>query len=135
VRTGDAGFVADGELYVLGRLGDSLKVRGRSVFAEGVEEAVAAEVGVSLGGLGVVLGVLGGLETVALVMERDPGDGLQPAVDTVARLAPGARALVLTGNRGSIPRTTSGKPRRKVLWAQLAAPDHAFTVLYDSEAR
>lgn len=134
VRTGDAGFVDDGELYILGRLGDSLKVRGRSVFAEGVEEAVAAEVGVPLSGLGVVLGLLRGQETVAVVVERDPGDGLQPAVDTVVRLAPGARALVLAGSRGSIPRTTSGKPRRKLLWSQLAAPDHDFTVLYDSEA-
>lgn len=134
VHTGDAGFVADGELYVLGRLGDSLKVRGRSVFAEGVEEAVAAEVGIPLTGLGVVLGVLGGLETVAVVVERDPGNGLQPAVDTIGRLAPGARVQVLAGPRGSIPRTTSGKPRRKLLWSQLAAPDHDLTVIYDSEA-
>src|SRR5258707_6477788 len=27
LRTGDAGFVHDGDLYVLGRMGDSLKIR------------------------------------------------------------------------------------------------------------
>ena len=35
--SGDAGFVLDGELFVLGRLGDSLKLRGREVFAEELE--------------------------------------------------------------------------------------------------
>ena len=35
------------------------------------------------------------------------------------------RIRVLHGPRGSIPRTTSGKPRRKLLWAQLSAADGA----------
>src|SRR5262249_40593620 len=37
LRTGDAGFQRDGQLFVIGRLGDGLKVRGRMVFAESVE--------------------------------------------------------------------------------------------------
>src|SRR5262249_2752323 len=38
--TGDAGFLLDGQLFVLGRLGDSIKLRGRAVFAEDVEAAL-----------------------------------------------------------------------------------------------
>ena len=40
LRTGDAGFLRDGQLYVLGRLGDSMKVRARAVFAEDLEAAL-----------------------------------------------------------------------------------------------
>ena len=39
--TGDAGFLLDGELFVLGRMGDSTKVRGRSLYAEDVEDVEA----------------------------------------------------------------------------------------------
>ncbi len=42
--TGDAGFLLNGELYVVGRLGDSVKVNGQSVFVEDVElELVASD--------------------------------------------------------------------------------------------
>ncbi|GAB3935042.1 hypothetical protein GCM10027614_09130 [Micromonospora vulcania] len=40
LRTADAGFLHDGQLHVLGRLGDSMKVRGRAVFAEDLEWAI-----------------------------------------------------------------------------------------------
>ena len=40
LTTGDAALMLDGELYVLGRIGDSVKVRGRTVFVEDVEAKV-----------------------------------------------------------------------------------------------
>ena len=42
LMTGDAALALDGELYVLGRIGDSMKIRGRTVFVEDVEAQVAA---------------------------------------------------------------------------------------------
>ncbi|NLG55608.1 MAG: fatty acyl-AMP ligase, partial [Rhodococcus sp.] len=42
--TADSGFLWKGQLFVLGRLGTSLKVRGRSVFMEDVESRLLSEV-------------------------------------------------------------------------------------------
>ncbi|MEE3919497.1 hypothetical protein V2I01_17665 [Micromonospora sp. BRA006-A] len=39
--TGDAGFVMDGDLFVLGRMGDCIQVRGRNVFVEEVEDPLS----------------------------------------------------------------------------------------------
>ena len=45
LRTGDAGFLLDGDLFVLGRMGTSLKVNGRNVFVEDIEQTVVAATG------------------------------------------------------------------------------------------
>lgn len=39
-RTGDVGFMVDGELYVTGRIDDLLIIRGKNIYAHEVEEAV-----------------------------------------------------------------------------------------------
>lgn len=39
-RTGDVGFMLDGELYVTGRVDDLLIIRGKNIYAHEVEEAV-----------------------------------------------------------------------------------------------
>lgn len=41
-RTGDIGFMIDGELYVTGRVDDLLIIRGKNIYAHEVEEAVNA---------------------------------------------------------------------------------------------
>ena len=45
LATGDLGFVEAGEVYVTGRLKDLIIVRGRNIYPQDVEAAVAAEVG------------------------------------------------------------------------------------------
>src|SRR5262249_24607939 len=47
LHTGDAGFIRDGKLFVLGRMGTSLKVNGRTVFAEDLDVTAAAALGVA----------------------------------------------------------------------------------------
>ena len=42
MRTGDLGFVLDGELYVAGRLKDLIIVRGRNYYPQDIEEAAEA---------------------------------------------------------------------------------------------
>lgn len=132
LHTGDAGFLDDGELYVIGRVGDSLKIRGVSLFAEDVEAALALESGVPADRLAVLLGVLDGRETVAVLVESGPKTSLQPIIDTATRLAAGARLLVLSCSRGEIARTSSGKPRRQPMWLQLLEGGTGLPVEFDS---
>jgi acyl-CoA synthetase (AMP-forming)/AMP-acid ligase II len=118
LRTGDAGFLRDGELFVLGRLGDSLKVRGRMVFSEDLEVALAAS-GVPRPRIAVLLGEHGGTPTAVLLSEEPQGAWRQAAEALLRRQTGGARVVFVATARGGISRTSSGKPRRRPLW-------HAF---------
>ncbi|HKT00927.1 MAG TPA: AMP-binding protein [Rugosimonospora sp.] len=116
IRTGDAGFLRDGQLYVLGRYGDSLKVRGTTVFAEDLDALVATQTGVSTGRIACLLGVDAGTDTAVLVTERVPGEARQRAGTLLRSRLPGARVDVADLPVGAVPRTSSGKPKRRALW-------------------
>jgi len=113
--TGDAGFVLGGELYVVGRLGDSLSVRGRRVFSDTIE----AEVGVEIARpVVVVMGDDLGCSTVLCLVEgRLPTSTATSIHRIVRRHVTEGRSVVLSCGRGSIPKTTSGKPRRRAIWS------------------
>ena len=49
LHTGDAGFCHAGQVFVLGRMGSALKVRGKSVFMEDLETRLAAATGIPKG--------------------------------------------------------------------------------------
>ncbi|WP_205380420.1 AMP-binding protein [Streptomyces sp. MBT27] len=126
LHTGDAGFLDSGELHVQGRLGDSVKVRGTRVFAEDLEQSLR-EAGVLPRGAAVVLGDDAAGPVAVAVIEADDGRRTTADDDRLARLlargATGARTVVHLVPRGSIPWTSSGKPRRRSLWrAYCAAP-------------
>ncbi|WFE41023.1 AMP-binding protein [Micromonospora sp. WMMD998] len=117
LRTGDAGFFHDGDLYVVGRLGDSVKLRGRSIFVEDVELDLRARTGIAPRHLVVAGGVVDGRPTLLVVAERDLGDHLDVVVEAVRAFTGSAvRVLILRARRGTIPLTSSGKPRRRLLW-------------------
>jgi len=115
LATGDAGFRLDGELYVLGRLGDSLKVRGRAVFAEDVEAALATA-GLPGHRLAVALGIRDGRPTAVAVLEHPQSGWAELAEQVVRRRTEGALVVVAPVPRGAIARTSSGKPKRRLLW-------------------
>jgi acyl-CoA synthetase (AMP-forming)/AMP-acid ligase II len=130
--TGDAGFLLDGELFVLGRMGDSTKVRGRSLYAEDVEARLAAIPGVPAGRLVVVFGRFDGLDTVAAVVEREPGAWVEPAARRLrSETGRSTRVLILEVPRHTIPRTSSGKPRRRLLGQELMEGTLHATTLVD----
>ncbi|MFF0718336.1 AMP-binding protein [Micromonospora sp. NPDC003816] len=116
VRTGDAGFLRDGHLFVLGRLGDSLKVHGRTVFAEDVDAVLGAALDAPPGRLATVLGLVAGAPTVVVHLEHPRPEWLPRIPALVAPLVPAADVHVVPVPSGTIPRTTSGKPRRRQLW-------------------
>jgi acyl-CoA synthetase (AMP-forming)/AMP-acid ligase II len=114
LRTGDAGFVRDGRLFVLGRLGDSMKVRGRTVFVEELEIAVAA-LGVPRERVAALLGINRGRPTATVIVERFRGR-VEDVQAAIRQHAEGADALVIAAPSGTIEHTTSGKPKRRRLW-------------------
>jgi fatty-acyl-CoA synthase len=122
LRTGDAGFQYDGELFVLGRMGDSLKVRGRSVYVEDLETAVAQETGLARTRFAVVSAPTAGGARVALLAESAPGAWVAAARGALAaRLGQDVAITMVSGRSGLVARTTSGKPRRALLGSLLGS--------------
>ncbi|MGV9847590.1 AMP-binding protein [Streptomyces sp. NPDC003442] len=122
IRTGDAGFFHRGELFVLGRMGDSLKARGRSVYMEDLEAKVVSATGIAREKCAVV-GVEGtGGTSVTLFAEQAEGAWVEDAT-LVLRGALGDEVAitVVTGRSGLIRKTSSGKPRRRHMWEELRA--------------
>jgi acyl-CoA synthetase (AMP-forming)/AMP-acid ligase II len=118
--TGDAGFLHDGELFVLGRMGDSLKVNGRMVYVEDLDSAVVDATGLPASRCVVVSAPETDRPGVALFVEGRRGDWETAATTALrARVGPAARLRIVVGGHGLIKRTTSGKPRRRALWQQL----------------
>jgi acyl-CoA synthetase (AMP-forming)/AMP-acid ligase II len=116
LRTGDAGFLRDGQLFVLGRLGDAVKVRGRLVVAEDLDAALVAGLGVPAGRVATLLGADDRGETAIVVLEAPRPEWL-PAVPALLRPHLDGIPVVAVGVPvGAVPRTTSGKPRRRELW-------------------
>jgi acyl-CoA synthetase (AMP-forming)/AMP-acid ligase II len=133
LRTGDAGFWHRGELYVIGRLGDSVKQFGRWYFAEDAEQrAVAASPHPAR--TTAMVGGLHGRNTAVVLVEATSGEDAGGAIGAaVARQAVDLRILVLGVPGGTIRRTTSGKPMRRSMWHQLETGGIASTVWWDSD--
>ncbi|MCK9893937.1 AMP-binding protein [Frankia sp. AgB32] len=121
-RTGDIGFLDDGELFVVGRDGDRIKVNGQSLFAADFEQAVERLPFVR--------------EGRTAVIQLDPPDGriiVLAEADRAARgdiagsraqiLAMLTRAIGVTVaesdvhflRAGQLARTSSGKLRRRAI--------------------
>jgi acyl-CoA synthetase (AMP-forming)/AMP-acid ligase II len=124
LHSGDAGFVHDGQLYVVGRIGESMKVRGASLHAEDVEsELRVLDAAPADGRCAAAFGSFAAQDFAVVFVEDAVDDRwLHAAADRLGILTAGtARVLVLAGKRGSIARTSSGKARRRVMWSELVA--------------
>ena len=121
LRTGDIGFISEGELFVVGRIKDLLIIYGRNHAPEDVE-ATVTEIS---GGRCVAIAVPSdGVEKLVVVMEvRKRGDsdaealqkldGMKRDVTSAISSSHGiAVADVVLVAPGTIPVTTSGKLRR-----------------------
>ncbi len=119
-RSGDIGFVDDGELYLLGRNDDLLILNGRNVFAHDIEIAVNETVADIKLGRCIALGVESretGSQELVLIAETKAAADRQPDIVRAARTAifehfgflPRAIKLVPVG---WLVKTTSGKIAR-----------------------
>jgi acyl-CoA synthetase (AMP-forming)/AMP-acid ligase II len=131
VATGDAGFQLDGELFIVGRLGDSVKQFGRWVFAEDIE-LVALASSPRPYRTTCLLGLLDGHNTAVVVVEGLDGADAHRLGHAVFRRADELRTLVVSAPSGWISRTTSGKPRRRAMWQRLVDGSAAVTIAWDS---
>ncbi|MFD0852254.1 AMP-dependent synthetase, partial [Actinomadura adrarensis] len=110
VYTGDAGFFHRGQLFVLGRMGDSIKVRGRSVYVEDLESKVAEVSGLGKGRV-VVVGVPGaGTKGLALFAETQDTGWVADVREMLRRRVGDDVEVTIVVGTGLIQRTSSGKP-------------------------
>jgi acyl-CoA synthetase (AMP-forming)/AMP-acid ligase II/alkylation response protein AidB-like acyl-CoA dehydrogenase/acyl carrier protein len=121
LRSGDLGFVRDGEIYITGRRKDIIVLHGRKIHAQDVEELAE--------GAG---GALAPNSCAAFALDGEDGERLALVVEATRALARGGdldalaraiRAAVTAGTGvalhalafvapGAFPRTTSGKIQR-----------------------
>ena len=135
LRTGDAGFLLDGELYVLGRIGESIKVRGRMIYAEALEIAIASALDLPLNRCAVISTQHTGENAIVAVVELPAGSWSGEVVRTLrSELGPSLKLFVYSAASGAIPRTTSGKPRRRRLWQQIASKQLESALVFPSDA-
>lgn len=121
LRTGDLGFLHEGQLHVAGRIKDMIIVRGHNVYPQDLERAVEADVQAVRKGRVAAFGVdCDGEEVIGIAAEVSRGmqkrlspqvlvDALSMAVSEQCGAAPQVIALL---NPGALPKTTSGKLQR-----------------------
>jgi acyl-CoA synthetase (AMP-forming)/AMP-acid ligase II len=123
LRTGDLGFLVDGELYIAGRLKDVIIVHGRKHHPEDLERTVErASDSLRLGGAVAFSVDRDGEERVVVVHEVDRRraetfDAAKTAADIRQAVANGHGIRVHTVAfvaAGAVPRTTSGKVQRRL---------------------
>jgi acyl-CoA synthetase (AMP-forming)/AMP-acid ligase II len=121
LRTGDLGFLHEGQLIVTGRHKDLIIVRGHNLYPQDIERSIEDKSEVVRKGRTVAFGIeLGGEEGIAVAAEVNPR--VQKLIDaqalcqriseTVALLHGEPARVVLLVNPGGVPITSSGKLMR-----------------------
>lgn len=135
LRTGDLGFLSDGELFITGRIKDVVIVRGANHYPQDIEHTVTdAHPAIRPGCVAAFGREVHGEERLTVVAELDVrrlGDAHPDQIaDTVTRAVSehhGLRLHELVFVRaGTIPKTTSGKIQRHACRAELEAGDLAL---------
>ncbi|NWA86612.1 non-ribosomal peptide synthetase [Pseudomonas sp. D2002] len=121
LRTGDLGFIREGEVYITGRLKDLLIVRGHNLYPQDIEQTVEREVEVVRKGRVAAFAVNDqGLEGIGIAAEISrsvqkilPPEALIKAIrQAVAEAYQQAPSVVVLLNPGALPKTSSGKVQR-----------------------
>ncbi len=120
-RSGDLGFLLDGELFVVGRKKDLLIIGGENIYPQDIEEIVSAHAAIHDGRV-IAMGIYNpslGTEDVVVVAEVEKADQLSDAVQleqeirsrVVAGLGIALRTIILKPPKW-IVKSTAGKAAR-----------------------
>ncbi len=121
LRTGDLGFMREGEVFVTGRLKDMLIVRGQNLYPQDLEKTLEREVEVLRKGRVAVFAVeQQGEEGIGVAVEISrnvqkaikPRELIKTLRQVIADACRQAPAVVLLLNPGALPKTSSGKLQR-----------------------
>ncbi|QDG56180.1 non-ribosomal peptide synthetase [Pseudomonas sp. NIBRBAC000502773] len=121
LRTGDLGFIREGEVYITGRLKDLLIVRGHNLYPQDIEQTIEREMEVVRKGRVAAFAVNDkGLEGIGIAAEisRSVQKILSPEAlikairQAVAEAYQEAPCVVVLLNPGGLPKTSSGKVQR-----------------------
>ncbi|MBV7545452.1 non-ribosomal peptide synthetase [Pseudomonas sp. PDM26] len=129
LRTGDLGFLRNGELFITGRLKDMLIVRGHNLYPQDIEQTVEREVEVVRKGRVAAFAVtVEGQDGIGIAAEISrsvqkilPPESLIKAIrQAVAEVYQEAPSVVALLNPGALPKTSSGKLQRSACRNRLA---------------
>jgi acyl-CoA synthetase (AMP-forming)/AMP-acid ligase II/acyl carrier protein len=120
LRTGDLGFLSDGQLFVTGRLKDVILIRGRNYYPEDIERSVErAHPAFRVGYVAAFSVEVEDQERLVVVQEIDPR---RRDLDTATALGAVRLAIadehelevhaIVLAKAGEVPKTSSGKTRR-----------------------
>ncbi len=132
LHTGDLGYLVDGELFVCGRAKDLIIVNGKNYYPQDVERIAARVHGVRPDqAIAFARRGANGSEHCVVVIEVVKGDNdiVQGAAAIIQRVrtdlgVPVAEVVFI--ERNSMPKTSSGKVRRRETKARLAARGLSF---------
>jgi fatty acid CoA ligase FadD21 len=121
LRSGDLGFIFDGELFIVGRIKDLLIIRGRNHYPEDIEATVQQLTGGRVAAISVPVNSTEKLVTI--VELKKPSDSDDSAMHWLSRIKTDVTSAISNAHGlsvgdvvlvapGSIPTTTSGKIRR-----------------------
>jgi fatty acid CoA ligase FadD21 len=121
LRTGDLGFLSEGDLFIVGRIKDLLIIRGRNHYPEDIEATVQEITGGRVAAISVPVSSTEKLVTVIELKKR--GDSNEEAMHWLACVKSDVTSAISNAHGlnvgdlvlvspGSIPTTTSGKVRR-----------------------
>jgi fatty-acyl-CoA synthase len=116
LHTGDLGYLADGNLYVCGRLKDLIIIRGANYYPQDLEWAVSELEGVRRDNVVAFSVQRNGEETLIMCAEANSSDApalrktIAAKVTEVSGITVGHVAVVRVG---SLPKTSSGKVQRR----------------------
>jgi fatty-acyl-CoA synthase len=116
LHTGDLGYIAEGNLYVCGRLKDLIIVRGANFYPQDIEWAVAEIEGVRRDNVVAFSVMRDGDETLILAAEANSSDAisLRKAIAVKVAETTGLQVgHVAVVKVGSLPKTSSGKVQRR----------------------